>query len=240
MVFGWFKENKSKEEIELESRLFREEERNKIWNALLTENPPYKAIQFEPLAYLEPNKHKALFTFDKSCERLPAGYRHPLPNEVFSLIIDGLEGRLSEELLAVKEDFFKSYGEWLDIVLKPENGMLHCYEQPRKVIHIPDDYDCSKMIFAREKQFPLNGLPLKTYVSIKDVASKSPLLVTYLWSRPFKNLPSEIQNNAGLWIPDHARPVGRGGYDYYYVVAYGYGRASRGVVDGKKIYSRGD
>jgi len=238
MVFGWFKENKSKEEIELESRLFREEERNKIWNALLTENPPYKAIQFEPLAYLEPNKHKALFTFDKSCERLPAGYRHPLPNEVFSLIIDGLEGRLSEELLAVKEDFFKSYGEWLDIVLKPENGMLHCYEQPRKVIHIPDDYDCSKMIFAREKQFPLNGLPLKTYVSIKDVASKSPRLVTYVWSRPFENLPSEIQNNAGLWIPDHARPVGRGnfGINYnFYAFNFNYG-ASRGVVDGKKNF----
>lgn len=178
-------------------------------------NASYHGLTFEPLAAREAGKtDKALFTFDKSYERLtPAGFkRHPLPAEVFSLVIDVLEGKVSGTLVGVKEDFFKSYGEWFDLVLKPENGVLHFYEQPRNVVRIPNDYDCSKMTFALEKQFPLNGLPLKTYVSIKDVAPKSPQLVTYLWSRPFEKLPSEIQNNAGLWIPDHARPVGRDGY----------------------------
>ena len=191
----------------------------------------YKDVIFEALAYRKPKEtNKELFTFDKSCERLVlAGFkRHPLPAEVFSLIIDVLEGKVSASLLSVKEDFFKNYGEWFDLVFKPKNGVLHCYEQPRNVVCIPNDYDCSKMIFDQEKKFPLNGLPLKTYIPIKDVAKKSHQIVTYIWSRPFEKLPSEIQNNANLWIPDSARPVGRDDYGIFNVSG-NYYWASRGV-----------
>lgn len=235
MVLNWLRGRKS---IEQECAEFRKEERDKIWEKLCLENQQYKQINFEELAYREPDKtEKALFTFDKSCERVVnGGKRHALPAEVFSLIIDVLEGKVSGALVSVKDDMFKSYGEWFDLVIKPENNTLHCYEHPRNVIPITGDYDCSKMTFSNEKQFPLNGLPLKTYIPIKDIAKKSPQMIIYVWSRPFEKLPSEIQKNAGLWIPDHAQPVGRGYYGYY-VIAYYYVGASRGVVVEQKIFN---
>lgn len=233
MVLNWFTRKKSKEAIELECKEFREKERDKIWEQLRFENPPYKNIIFDSLAnYAGDNKRR--YSFDKSCERLiNEGKRQPLSNEVFSLIIDGLEGKLSAELLVIKEDFFKSYGEWLDLAIKPENKMLNCYEHPRNVILIPGDYDCSKMTFTRLKQFPLNGMPLGTYIPIKDIAKKSPQIVTYFWSRPFEKLPIELQNYARLLIPEKTRPVGRDNFDGFNVNGNFNYRASRGLVEQK-------
>src|SRR3989338_10560132 len=108
MVLNWLRGRKS---IEQECEDFRKKERDKIWEQLCLENKPYKEIKFEELAYREPNKtDKTLFTFDKSCERLPKGYRHPLPAEVFSLYIDVLEGKVSGMLAEVKNDMLRNYG----------------------------------------------------------------------------------------------------------------------------------
>lgn len=235
MVFGWFRKNTGRQ-IKAECEEFRKSERDRIF-AAVSERQPVDGLKFEALAYREPGVvEKKLFTFDASCERVTLiGMRHPLPAEFFGFMIAGLEGKLDDSQNQVYTDMCARYGEWCDLVTKPENGTLYCYEHPRIVVWVQDAYDCSKMIFAREKQFPLNGLPLKQYISIKDVAKRSPLLVQYFWSRLLDELPSEVQNNASLWLHDKAWPVGRGSYgNGYDVNAYDYyGRASRGVDEQK-------
>ena len=134
-----------------------------------------------------------------------------------------------------------SAGEWLSLVIRPQNGILHCYEHPQNVVWVPgsNTYDCSRMTAQNELTFPLNGLKLREYVPLRDIAAKSPDLVTHIWSKPFNQLPGEIQNNAGLWIPGEntAWPAGRGGdfYGGYYVYGYDYVIwASRGVRQSQK------
>lgn len=233
MVFNWFRKNTA-EQIKSGDEEFRKSERDRIF-AAVSERLPIDGLKFEELAYRESGAvEKKLFTFDASCERVTRiGMRHPLPAEVFGFLIAGLEGKLDDSQKQICADMRAMYGEWCDLVTKPENGLLHCYEHPRIVVWVQDAYDCSKMIFAREKQFPLNGLPLKEYVSIKDVAKRSPLLVQYFYSRLFDKLPSEIQNNASLYLHNQAWPVGRGNCDYYVYAYYYFNWASRGVDEQK-------
>ncbi len=191
----------------------------------------YKDLEFELKAPRKGND-KETFYFNQSLERLrKAGFqRHPLPHEAFVLILDGLEGKLTGNEQHVKEDMLKSYGEWLSLVFKREGNTLHCYEHPEKIVWV-DKYDFSQMTFTSDKTFPVKGLKSEDYISIKDVAKKSPDLVTYLWSRPFDKLPDEIQKNAGILIPaeNTAWPVGRDYVSRYYVSGYSYDWASRGV-----------
>src|SRR3989344_8139270 len=87
---------------------------------------PYKGIQFEPFAYGadengERKTEKELFTYDQSLAGLQVGGfdRHPLPFEVFSLLADNLENKLTDPgLKAVAEDMLKSHGEWLDMAME--------------------------------------------------------------------------------------------------------------------------
>lgn len=196
----------------------------------------YQNIEFEPHAHYKTKGYKQLFFFDNSLERLrKAGYeRHPLPAEVFSLIIDVLEGKATPQMTELKKDMILSYGEWFDLVMKCENGVLHCYEHPRNVIRLSNSYDCSQMTFTQDKNFSLNGLPPQNYILIKDVAKKNPELIKYLYTRQIEKLPSEIQNNVYLWLPESARPVGRSSVNYDVDGGSSYW-ASRGVRPAKKI-----
>ncbi len=194
----------------------------------------YHNLEFEPVAPRKGNDKELLY-FDKSLERLrTAGYeRHPSPAEAFSLIIDGLEGKLTGSLAGVKDDMLSSYGEWLSLVFKREGNILHCYEDPENVIRTGNTYDCSGMTFRRETPFQIKGLKSEDYIPIKTVNKKSPALVSYLWNKPFAQLPGEIQKNAGIWVPADgaAWPVGRDNFSSgYYVNGYSCSiRASRGV-----------
>jgi hypothetical protein len=198
----------------------------------------YEGLEFEERAPREGDVKKT-FYYDTSLSRLRRkGYeRHPLPAEAFSLIIDGLEGKLSGGLARVHEDMLESYGEWLSMVFARKGNTLHCYEHPENLRwnNKSKVYSTSKMAFLNEQTFDIATLPSETWISIKDVEKITPGLVTYLWSRPLAQLPDTIQKKAGLYLPADgvAWPVGRGnvvvfdnGYDVggYYDV-----RASRGV-----------
>ena len=93
---------------------------------------PYKGIQFEPLAYRALNKEgklhteKAVLTYDQSLEGLQQrGFeRHPSPAEVFGLLADNLENKLTGSLKAVADDMLTSYGEWLDMAVERRGDVL--------------------------------------------------------------------------------------------------------------------
>jgi hypothetical protein len=202
----------------------------------------YKDVVFERLAYREPGKSdKTLSAFDKSLERLrKAGYqRHARPREAFGLVIDGLEGRLTGAAKQVGEDMLVSYGEWLSLAVRPVQGVLHCYFDPENLVGNGAVYAVQGSVLkhAGEQVFPIKGLPLQSWVPLKDVALVSPVLVETLWSRPYAKLPGEIQKNAKLYLPQEgvAWPVGRGYFYGFDVVGCSFNsRASRGVVVGAK------
>jgi hypothetical protein len=193
----------------------------------------YKDLEFEPLAYREAGQaEKKLLSFSDSLERLrKAGYeRHPLPSEAFGLIIDSLGGKLSPAEKAVADDMLASYGEWLSLAFMREGDILRCYEHPENITRTGQTYDCSAMKSAAEKTVSIKGLPSVEIISVKDVASASPGLVEYIWSRPYDKLPGEIQSKAYLWLREKGPwPVGRGDFvDVRFGGGY-VGRASRGV-----------
>ncbi len=208
----------------------------------------YKDLVFEQNAYRDAGvAGKKLFYFDASLERVKnAGYaRHALPFEVFSLIIDGLEGKLSAQEQSLKTDMLVSFGEWLSMAFKRVGNTLHCYEHPENIMWTGSGYDASRMTSAGEKTFSLkkgfihSALPSRKFIPLNDVASVCPELVQYLWSREMSQLPSDIKTRAGLWLHEEGIvwPVGR---HVFNCVVYGYDfdyRASRGVVAAQKISS---
>ncbi len=205
----------------------------------------YKDLVFEQNAHRDAGvTEKKLFYFDASLERIRnAGYaRHALPCEVFSLIIDCLEGKLNAQEQSLKTDMFAGFGEWFSMAFKRVGNTLHCYEHPENLVWTGSRYDASRMTSACEKTFSLkkgflhSALPSRKFIPLNGMALVCPDLVQYLWSREFSKLPSAINATAGLWIPEEGIvwPVGR--RDVYGVDGCNYvDWASRGVVAAQKI-----
>jgi len=75
----------------------------------------YKTLDWEPLAYRQKGKtEKALMTYDQSLKNLrKRGFqRPPYPSEVFLLLMDNLEGKVTDPIQqGVARDMLTSYGE---------------------------------------------------------------------------------------------------------------------------------
>ena len=99
-------------------------------------------------------------------------------------------------------------------------------------------YDDSQMTFTNFARFSLNGLKSGKSYRVVEVFKHNFALGEYIWSRSYEKLPSFLQENSGLVLPDENRvwPVGRGDCDGYGVIAYGcISWASRGVVVAKNF-----
>src|SRR3989338_9394246 len=81
----------------------------------------YDNLQIEPLSPRE-GVEKKLFYYDKSLADLRTRLKNPNARhlghrEVFGIIMDGLEGRLSGNLKNIYDDFVKGYGELLSLAM---------------------------------------------------------------------------------------------------------------------------
>jgi hypothetical protein len=194
----------------------------------------YKDIEFEPHAYRKQGTAKELLYFDKSLERLrTAGFvRHPRPQEAFGLILDGLEKKLAGALADVNNDFFASYGEWLSCAFERQGDKLITYLDPEGLVWKNDKYVKQDFKCADKQEFRIAGKASNEWIPLQEIDTN---LITFLYTRPFKDLPEELQKGnrkAHITFPADgtAWPVGRA-YDVsrYDVNGNGYCWASRGV-----------
>ena len=207
----------------------------------------YNDVIFEPRAAYN-GDDKQLLTFDQSLERLiNAGHkRHPHPAEAFSLLIAGLENKLTSQQKAVADDMLTSYGEWLSAAVERKGDTLTVYFDPQGLVFNSSAHTTKNFTCSEKRDFPLaTGIPSSTLV---DLARFSTELVTTLYSRSFQQLPQKMREGEGkaqLYLPPDGiiRHVGRGfggRFDFdggYYAVA---SRGCSPVVGGaKKTQSTG-
>jgi len=225
------------EEAEIIRKLLEDEPLVEIFDAA-----GFAGIEFEPKSPRGNDGEKVLFTYGESLERKAAGYsRHARPSEAFSFLIAGLENRLSPSQKAIADDMLASYGEWLSMACQRKKDKIIFYSDPENLKWDGSKYaaDGRKLICSDENEFPL----------AKDVSASSLIgldkfddgLVQFLYSRPFAQLPKEMQDGskkARLYLPPKNTlwPLGRGVHDGYSVCGFGYSYgASRWVAVRKKI-----
>ena len=178
----------------------------------------YNGLAWESSVYRAPDG-RMLFSKTESDARLHAlGMRSPKPRELFGLIREGLERKLSGEPLQLFEDVMLSNGEWFNTYFETRNGTLIVTE------------DGSEEIYSIEGMNPGDFYPLRDFAASGNFVER-------MYSVPFALLPQRIQNESSVYLPSGGGswPVGRGGLDNY---GFGIGsydvRASRGVRDVEK------
>ena len=197
-----------------------------------TGSVPYKDITFEAVAYRKANATgKELVTYDVSLARLQkAGFkRHVRSTEVFSLLADNLENKLSGNLKKLAEDMLVSYGELLSLGFEREGDKLFVYVDLEGLTWNGSKYVKQKNFkYGDKKEFDITGKKSGVWI---DLSTFDDAFVKLVYGRAFKDLPKKMQDRAHVALPTDgdARPVGCGNYGNYYDVDCNYGGASRGV-----------
>ena len=199
----------------------------------------YKDVVFESVAYHESGRaDKVLLSFDGSLARLrKAGFeRHARSQEVFGLLIDGLEGKLADGLKGVHNDMLGGYGEWLSLAVERKGDMLVAYLDPKKLAW---DKNCGEYIVqgnqvdcVGKETFGIKGKQSQTWIDLREFEDK---FVKFVYGCSFSQLPKLMQEGderAQVYLPLEGvvRPVCRGYFGRFSVNSYGYNYlASRGV-----------
>ncbi|MBI4143903.1 hypothetical protein HY486_01510 [Candidatus Woesearchaeota archaeon] len=151
----------------------------------------YEKIEFQP-----ETPELTLFHFDESIKHLLlAGFdRHPMPAEIYSLLIETFNNNpdLSPSLRATLNNFISPLNTWLDIVVWNDWNTLRFYEHPRNLKFVGNCYDLRGMTYSDQQT--IKPSLVKNYYTIKELADICPPLVTYLWSCPFKEIPTQMHN----------------------------------------------
>ena len=201
--------------------------------------PTYKGLEWDTYAYaaiackggktlneLRPKREKIMLSYDKSLERVRnEGKRHPSPKEAFSLIIDNLEGRLSEELKPVAEDMCGGFGEWLSMAMERKGDVLICYLHPEGLVWDGKTYVKINFTYAEKEQFNVSG---KGSQEMINLSAFDDMLVQYIYGKSFDKLPKEMRKGS-IYLPEEGVvwPAGISGYSIF-DCRYNL-RASRGV-----------
>jgi hypothetical protein len=148
----------------------------------------YKGIEFEPQSITTPVK------YTESLERLrKAGYeRHARPQEAFGLLIDGLEGKLSNGTKGVYQDMLSSSKqEWLSFAFERRGDVFIAYLDPEGMVFANRSYfrDGINFKYAEKKEFIIHATT-KTYWPLLHVDDK---FVEFVYGRHFQDLPEEIR-----------------------------------------------
>ncbi len=205
-------------------------------------NTSYQDVVFEERAFRKRRQtEKELLTYTQSLARLrKAGFeRHARPQEEFSLIIAGLEGKLSNAReQGVYADMFTSYGEWLSLAFERQGDVLVAYIDPEGLVYKNGYRKSKKFSFAHKEDFDITG---KQSGSLIDVQEFGDDFVQFLYGRRFAQLPDEMRmgsRRAQVALPSDGIvwPVGRRVF-VYGVDGFCNNWASRGVVAAQKISS---
>ncbi len=213
-------------------------------NSLAVSNTPlivsYQDVLFEERAFRAQGKSdKKLCYFNDSLAELRArGFaRHARSQEVFGLLMAGLEGRLSGSLKGICDDLLTSYGEWLSLAFERQGDILSCYLDPEGLVWDGTQYVKAGFKCLDQRNFNIAG---KFSQQLIDLSTFGDDFVQYVYGRCFKDLPSVMREGpkkaqACLPLEGIVWPVGRHGY-VCVVDGYYYGsRASRGVVAAQKV-----
>jgi hypothetical protein len=209
----------------------------------------FNNMEWEAIAPKRVNENnKEVFCYDDSQQRiLDAGFeRHPSSAEAFGLIITHLENRLSPELDEIVQEMLAGAGEFFCQAIETAQGekggtLLYFYERvtalPRSAA-IDNSYDKSGLKNNRVSVYDVNLEPDRFY-SFKDIYSRHAvcdLLIKYLTSRSFNDLPEEIKEKGGIYLPAPGKiwPVGRDGFGEFGIYDCSNGGASRGVRRAQK------
>ena len=197
---------------------------------------PYHGIEFEHPAYRKAGKtDKTLLAYDASLARLrAAGFeRHPRPQEVFGLLIDGLEGKLTKQEKSIHDDLLTSYGEWLSVAFERQGNRLITYLDPEGLEWRNDKYVKTKSFkYSDTKNFDISGQASEQLIDLKFFQDD---FVTLMYTRSFNQLPEQLQKGkkrAQVYLPPDGQmwPVGRGVFnDWCSIDCRNYVRAFRGV-----------
>ena len=179
---------------------------------------------------------KSLMYYDKSLADLRSkGFaRHLRSQEVFGLLADGLEGKLSGEQKVVYDDMLVSYGEWLSLAFERDGNKLFCYVDPEGLVWKDNRYvKDNNFKFSEKKEFDISGKSSRVWIDLREFGDD---FVKFLYGRFFSHLPVQMQEGgqrAQVYLPPDktAWPVGRGNCYWFGVFGFNYyGRASRGSV----------
>ncbi|MBI4016820.1 MAG: hypothetical protein HY363_03955, partial [Candidatus Aenigmarchaeota archaeon] len=180
---------------------------------------------------------KSLMYYDASLADLRSkGFaRHFRPQEVFGLLADSLEGKLTGELKGVADDMLSSYGEWLSLAFERDGDRLVCYVDPEGLIWKDGRYvKDANFKFAEKKVFDVSGKSSNQWIDLSNFGDD---FVRFLYGRSFSDLPVKMREGglrAQVYLPPDktAWPVGCGNFVVRFDVdgfSY-YSRASRGLV----------
>jgi hypothetical protein len=204
----------------------------------------YGALDWEAKApLLSKCNCKERFIYDLSLARLNReGYiRHPYASEAFGLICAYLDFKninwhMRDDHRTAAEDMFTGIGEYFCQASETKRSsgktVLHVYEN---VIVLPWDastfaYNSLGLRSYFVRDFDITGLKLEDWNSLESICAKHDDLIAYLFSRPFKDLPPQIQQGGNLWIsPGGVSPIGRGFESAFNISSYVASKASRGV-----------
>lgn len=164
------------------------------------------------------------YDFGSSLNRLKGEKyeRHPLPYEICSLLIAGMEGKLSGDESGVEQNILNTDKQFVSLAFKYSNDILHCYEHP---INIKGS-DFSQMEYSADRVFRIGSHGTSQGIKLKTLKGCRPELVEYLFSKRFEELPVEIRDRGALQLTN--KPAAVVFTSNFYICADNYA-PSRGV-----------
>lgn len=188
----------------------------------------YNNLYWEPLAYRSARFicNKKLFRVEESELRLKKrGYeRHPYSHEVFSVVCDGLEGKLTDKISAIYHDMLYDMGEFFGDYVNVRGGIVFWQRGDEG-----KEFRFNEQIAGEERR----------------VADCPDDFVMHVYGRPFARLPRQIQR-VDIHFPlegSHGVPIGlsKGVYSRFDIKPLdNLYHASRGVVSIKRICDRNE
>ncbi len=162
--------------------------------------------------------------YDESLRRIDSvriknahnSYRHPYPWEMFGLIFDGLEGKLSGNWKYLYSDIMKSPGGWFCMAFERRGHELHAYSDPENLKFNGSIYEAvgGKLRYSKKEVFDIKGIASQ---SLKKLNTFPEEFVKYMYGRKFDELPNGMMEGSRIKVslPQEGEilPVGRGCFD---------------------------
>jgi len=136
--------------------------------------------------------------------------RYPRPVEVYSLLIDYLEGKIKKksELQKLIEDMITGENEWLSMAMQRKKDKIIFYVDPENIILKGYNYiiDGNRLKCSDQKEFdlPKTIYPNGTWISLYEFDEE---VFEFLYHRKINDLPKFLKKGdafePGIHIPRH-------------------------------------
>lgn len=158
---------------------------------------PSQGVEFEYPA--RPTHDESRFSpplqYDESLTRVRnAGYkRHPSSQELYGLLFDSLEGKLTANEKLITEDMQSCCGEWLNVAFERQGDELIAYVNPEG-LEWKGDYEhlqTKDFRYTERKEFDIGRKPSHEWL---DLNLFSDDFVQFVCGRPYAQLPLKMRS----------------------------------------------